>query len=238
MKLLTRVRECRPRKSTAADAMRRIRLEAIKGHRDLVRQGLVRWVFYSHECQQHHILIDSDSLEQADAALKGSPLFPFCTSECIPVVTSDAVVSEIRGALGMGSTALAENLVTPAREVDPAGIYWLVRKELPPMDPLSTDEDQNELLVRTVESKANLDPHVEFADLNAVGQMVGYLIGEGTRDQVHAYLRGCALFNDLRCSIDRLMTLDQAQAATEAVLIRGASPAPQWPCGTIVYSRL
>lgn len=218
--------------------MRRIRLEAIKGHRDLVRQGLVRWVFYSHECQQHHILIDSDSLEQADATLKGSPLFPFCTSECIPVVTSDAVVSEIRGALGMGSSTLAENLVTPAREVDPAGTYWLVRKELPPMDPLSTEEDQNELLVRTVESKTNLDLQVEFADLNAVGQMVGYLIGEGPRDQVHAYLRECALFNDLRCSIDRLMTLDQAQAATEAVLIRRASPAPKWPCGTIVYSRL
>lgn len=226
------------RKRPAADAMHRLRLEAIAAHRDLVGQGFARWVFYSHECQQHHVLIECDSLEEADARLKSSPLFPFCTSEVIPVVTSDAVVSEIRGALGLDGPGPSGDLVSPTRPVQPSGTYWLVRKELPPMNPLSTEEEQSDLLLRTVESKTTLDPMVEFADLNAVGQMVGYLVGEGTRGQVHAYLRGCALFDDLRCSIDRLLTLDQAQAATEETLIRRAAPAPHWPCGVIVYSKL
>lgn len=237
MKLLAHVREGRVRKRPATDAMNRLRLDAIAAHRDLVDQGLARWVFYSHECQRHHVLLECESLEQADARLKAIPLFPFCTSEVIPVVTSDAVVSEIRGALGLEGPGPSGELVAPARPAQPSGTYWLVRKELPPMDPLSTEQEQNELLLRTVESKATLDPHVEFADLNAVGQMVGYLVGEGTREQVQAYMRGCALFNDLRCSIDRLLTLDQAQAATEEALVRGAAQASHWPCGAIVYSR-
>lgn len=241
MKLLVQVRERRPRKGAAGDALHRVRLQAICAQHDLIAQGLIRWAFYSHGCQQHHLLMECESLEEADGHLKASPLFPFCTAEVIPVVTSDAVVSEIRGALGLTGAVPSESLVSPARAVNPAGSYWLVRKELPPMDPLSTAEQQADMLLRTVESKTQVNAEVEFADLNAVGQMVGYLIGEGTRDQVHAYMRSCALFDELVCSIDKLLTPDQAQAMTEDALSRRAalpmSPAPHWPCGLLVYSK-
>ncbi len=219
MKLLAEIKERRCGGRLATQAMLEHRLRTLQRQRQLISHGLLQWVFYFGDASRHLCLIECSRLEDADSLLKASPLFSFSTAEVLPVVTSDAVVTEIRSALQIRSDdPPTAGLVAPARHVRKDGSYWCVRKELPSLDPLSSKDSQSDILLRTIESKELVCPEVEFADLNAVGRMVGYLVGEGTREAVEAYVQSCALYADLVCRLERLLTLDQAQSLTEHML--------------------
>ncbi len=201
-----------------------VRLRGLRHLQQLAASARIDWAFASSDRTSTIYLVEANSLESLDALIKASPTFPHVDVSCVPTIGARAVAREILNNLardGAVPSALTIPEAASHRSPTAEGHYWLIYKEVPPFSPTVSEQYQRDTLERTVQSKNDVDTTIEFADLNAVGRMAGYLIGQGTREAVSRYVAQCAVGQDITWSMTPLIPLEKAlliEAADSDVL--------------------
>lgn len=201
------------------DAMLSVRLRGLRHLRQLAVDDRIDWAFTSSDRTLTVYLVEANSLESLDALTKASPVFPHVDVSCVPTIGPEAVAREILSSLARDGAAPSVSTIHEAashRSLTVDGHYWLVYKEVPPLSPAISEQSQRDMLERTVQSKSDVDTAIEFADLNVVGRMAGYLIGEGTREAVSRYVAQCAVGQDITWSMTSLIPLEMALLIEQA----------------------
>lgn len=194
-------------------AMRSVRLRGFRHLQQLTASARIDWAFTSSDRASTVYLVETDSHEALDALIKASPVFPHVDVSCVPTIGPEVVAREILRNLACDAavpSAPTIRDVATRRSPTAERHYWLVYKEVPPISPTVSKQSQRDLLERTVQSKSDIDVAIEFADLNAVGRMAGYLIGEGTQEAVSSYIEQCAVGPDITWHITPLIPLEEA----------------------------
>lgn len=195
-----------------AIALHRLRADMISYLREQIHSKLILAAYFYRNMCGHILIIECSDLESLDSLIKASPIFPHCSYNVTPVQMSDAVVREISKAINVdfSSSGIFQAEVKPQRMQAKRGKFWIVRKEVLPLNPLISDAEQNAMLQRTIYSKTFCNSSIEILDLNAVGKMAAYLLAMGEAEDVMDYVKQCPSIQDIQFTIEQIYSLDQA----------------------------
>jgi hypothetical protein len=179
-----------------------------------VPDGQMKWHLYGRRADFRVLLLEIPTAEEADRLIKQDPLFPHAIHKLDLVCSSDALLEEIRSAVGeAASSQISSEPVPMASDFvpEPGMEYWLAKKELPALSISLTDKEHTQLLCDTAASKFVFDPEIELVDLNAVGRMAGYLLARGSEESVRGYIGRSPLRAHLTLDLIRLCCAEDAK---------------------------
>ncbi len=222
MRFLVRMNERSPRDAQENSAMLLHRLESLRYQADLLASGCLAYAFRAELGSVTVMMFEVDSLTDLDRYLKRDPGWPYCATEVIPVVSTEALIREAQDYLGEFIFAEEElqHLDYVKKPINSDCQYWLAIKEVLPFSPLLSEDAQNDVHRRTVlAQRSHLNP-VEFADDNPVGRAVGILVAEGDLESTKKHVESCEVFPDTIVTYLELSPLPRAWTATVAEIGR------------------
>jgi hypothetical protein len=220
MRLFVTIKERTTADPQERAAMLRHRLQSILYQQRLLLEGHVEYTFRSVLGDTTVLMIDTVSLEAADRLIKADPIWPYAVTTVTPVVSTQAMASEIQDYLGeevLTPSELAQ-IEFPRRQIDDDGQYWLAWKEVAAFNPLLSKADQDDVHRRTLTAQRAHLSQLEFADDNPVGKPVGILIARGSEDDVRAHVADCDVFPDTGVDLLQLCSMRKAWDAAVAEL--------------------
>jgi hypothetical protein len=234
-----RERECVDPNERAA--MMRHRLKSIGYQAELLRNGAALYAFKEEDLSRTVLMFEIDALTTLDRLLKNDPLWPYSHVDTIPVLGTEEMTREIEQYLGekILDDADYKALHWDMRPVHRDGEYWLAWKEVPPFNPLMSEEAQNDVYRRTAVSQRAHQSPAELNDENPIGKSVGILLYEGSMDSLLEHVTHCDVYRDSDIRFTRLEPLQRAWDTTVAQLrAKGwtvEEPAPAiWDLGPAV----
>jgi len=198
-----------------------IRSRSIKYLDEVLHTGRLLYAFRSVSNFETHLFLDATSARDMHELLDGDPLISHCSLVIEPLLTGTEMAGALQDYL-REEILRAEDWVgleftrTP---LDPDGTYFLARKVVRPFSPLLSIEDQNRIHRNTLISQRAHTDSREVADFNPVGKAVGILIMRAeSEEEVRSHVSGCEVYVDSAVTIDRVLTLKQAQESNMALL--------------------
>jgi hypothetical protein len=198
-------------------AMIRYRLLSIEYLKGLMDSANLIYAFKSVDSKQTYMIIESESFESVDKLVKRDPLFPFSSQSISPVISSRIMVMEIQEYLGEEILTEQElrNLEPRPFTIESDGKYFMARKNKKSDSPLLSEEEQKDILRRTVTSQRSHFSPMEVADDNLAGQPVGILIAKANSiDDVIEHVSRTEIYSDCKTDVFEIRTLDQSTGNT------------------------
>ncbi|MBK3734256.1 hypothetical protein GAY29_14285 [Azospirillum brasilense] len=217
---------------TERAAMIQHRMKSLDYQQGLLNAGSLGYAFRSVDCQTGYLLYKADTLEQVDEIIKADPQWVFCSVEVMPVTTTTAMVKEMYRSFGpqlLGaplSDSDLQKFEADEEAIDPDGNYSMAAKALAAVSPLASQDVQNDLWVRTLQSqKMHFNP-IEFCDHNPVGKPWGILVGKCDVPAIQTHVASTPIYPDTVVTYTELLTLKKAwrKSASELAVFQRAAP--------------
>jgi muconolactone delta-isomerase len=204
--------EFETRTKEEADAIIKHRVKSIEYFKNLQEKGVTEFVFKSECMKETYLVINANSLEEADVLLKRDPLFPYSRLIVTPVTTTAEMVEEAQDYLGeeiLTSFEIA-HLVPPPVKIDDRKTYIQATKALAAFNPLVSEEEYKEILRKTLRSQRLHADEKEIADYNPVGVPDGYLYLQiSSVEEAREHVAKAEIYPYTVVNFRKLLTLNQ-----------------------------